>query len=134
MTQGVIQPKDIGTSPATADRVSFWPTSNTECHNVKSIQTAGLNKSASRGDRSIQHQLSTEEETPLGRKSDSLKHVDPTKSLSFDGYFLRDHTGDLKKLSPCRLGGGADVTLRQRNSLQDSHRVNTKFSSLCIGL
>lgn len=75
----------------------FCPRSETECHNAKSVQTAGLKESASRCDHSTQHLLTTKEEVPPGRKTGSLGHDDPKESLSSAHYFLRDHTGDLKK-------------------------------------
>lgn len=68
------------TPPVTV--TGFWHMSNTECHDAKSIQTAVLNKSACRYDQSTKQKLTTNVEVPLGRKADSLKHVDPT-SLEF---------------------------------------------------
>lgn len=102
--------------------------SNPACHDAKPIPTVVLNKSASRCDCSMRHKQATKVEAPLGRNAESLKHVDSAKSLSSDDYIA-----DQKKLTPRCLAGRADVTIRQRNSLQNSHRVDTKFSSLCIG-
>lgn len=120
-------------APPPGTVMGIWHTSNTDRHDAKSIQTAMLNKSASRSDRSMKHKLTTQVGVPLGRKVDNLTHIDPMKSLSSDDYFLRDSMADQKKFTPCCLAGRADVTIRQRNSLQNSHRMGSKASSLCAG-
>lgn len=60
-----------------------------------------------------------------------IKHVDFTNSWSSDDYFLRDDKVDQEGIFITMLmGRRADVTIRQRNSEQNSP-VSTLNSPLC---
>lgn len=54
-------------------------------------------KSSSRHDGNIKHNMTMKEEVPPREKVDSLKHIDPTNSRSFDDYFVRDYKTDQER-------------------------------------